>query len=148
EPSVVPRPVSMQLPDAPGFVLGDGAVVAADAPLTAVAARLVEELGADTGLRLDPDSTADAAVTLGLDSAIDAPEGYRLDIDAHGIRLTAGTPAGAYAGLQSLRQLVPLGAEGADRMVPAVSIRDEPRFAYRSAMLDVARHFFPVDEVK
>ena len=51
------------------------------------------------------------------------------------IRLAAHAPAGLFYGVQTLRQLVGRG-------VPAVRIRDRPRFAWRGAMLDVARHFF------
>lgn len=51
---------------------------------------------------------------------------------------------GVLYGLQSLRQLV-IAGEGA---VPAVTVRDKPYFAYRGAMLDVCRHFMPVEDVK
>jgi hexosaminidase len=47
--------------------------------------------------------------------------------------------------VQTLRQLLPVSGP---RRIPAVSIRDRPRFAWRGAMLDVARHFFTVREVK
>lgn len=145
-PTVVPLPVSLEASGAEGFDLTDGVVVTSDGALDPAAARLIDELSADTGLDLR--SGADGALTLSEDTAIAAPEGYRLDVDADGIRIAASTPAGAYAAVQSLRQLVPLGDPGTDRTVPAVAIRDEPRFAYRSAMLDVARHFFPVADVK
>jgi hexosaminidase len=149
DPTVVPLPVSLSASGSPGFELAEGAVVASDPALASAAERLVAELSADTGLDLQT-AAADGPgeVTLSEDASITAAEGYRLDVDAAGIRIAASTPAGAYAALQTLRQLVPLGDPGAERTVPAVTIRDEPRFAYRSAMLDVARHFFPVDDVK
>jgi hexosaminidase len=72
------------------------------------------------------------------------------------VRLAAARPAGLFRGLQTLRQLLPAGIEaeqGALRMaaawtVPAGRVVDRPRFAWRGGMLDVARHFFTVDEVK
>ena len=70
------------------------------------------------------------------------PEGYRLDIDDAGIRIDSADDAGAFFARQTLAQLT------IDGHVPFVSITDHPRFAYRGAMLDVARHFFVVDDVK
>ncbi|CAN5302411.1 beta-N-acetylhexosaminidase [soil metagenome] len=68
-------------------------------------------------------------------------EGYTLEIDGAGIRIEAADEAGLFYAHQTLRQLA------VDGRVPYVSITDHPRFAYRGAMLDVARHFFTVAEV-
>lgn len=70
------------------------------------------------------------------------PEGYTLEIDAAGIRIAAADEAGAFYARQTLLQLV------VDGRVPFATIEDHPRFAYRGAMLDVARHFFTVAEVE
>jgi hexosaminidase len=80
-------------------------------------------------------------------------EGYELTIAADGIRIVAYQPAGLFYGLQTLRQLLPSSIEyqAARRRpisVPFATIVDRPRFPWRGAMLDVARHFFGVDEVK
>nr|WP_231935237.1 beta-N-acetylhexosaminidase [Micromonospora viridifaciens] len=79
-------------------------------------------------------------------------EGYRLDVTASHIRITAVTAAGLFHGVQTLRQLLPAAVESATPVaerwvVPGGTIIDRPRFAYRGAMLDVARHFFPVEDV-
>ena len=74
-------------------------------------------------------------------------EGYELSITTDWVRLGANCPAGLFYGVQTLRQLLPAHSSGALRL-PAISIRDVPRFEWRSAMLDVARHFFGVEEVK
>ena len=74
-------------------------------------------------------------------------EGYELSITPHSIQLRANGVAGLYYGTQTLRQLLQTSPAGLTRL-PAVSIRDIPRFAWRGAMLDVARHFFGVDDVK
>ena len=78
---------------------------------------------------------------LSTDAALPA-EGYRLAVDAKGIRIQSADAAGAFYAQQTLAQLT------VDGRVPNVSIDDHPRFAYRGAMLDVARHFFPVESVK
>ncbi|MFI6711541.1 family 20 glycosylhydrolase [Nonomuraea sp. NPDC050478] len=80
-------------------------------------------------------------------------EGYTLSVTAAEVRIRAATPNGALHGVQTLRQLFPQWAEsgevvGAEWTVPAVEITDYPRFAHRGMMLDVARSFYPVDEVK
>src|SRR5688500_8388768 len=73
-------------------------------------------------------------------------EGYTLDVDAQGLRLSAPTAAGLFYGLQTLRQLVQPGSSEAG--IPALHIEDAPRFGYRGLMLDVARHMYPLDFIK
>lgn len=80
-------------------------------------------------------------------------EGYRLESARGGITLTARRPAGLFHAVQTLRQLLPAAVEKDTRQrgpwrVAGGTVTDTPRFAYRGAMLDVARHFFSVDEVK
>ena len=82
------------------------------------------------------------------------PEGYELDVTAGGIVISAASPAGAFYGIQTLRQLLPPGifshtpVHNVAWVVPAVSVKDKPRFAWRGLMLDVSRHIFTADEVK
>ncbi len=94
-------------------------------------------------------------VALALDrSAGDGPEAYTLAVTPTGIRIAAPEPAGVLWGAQTLRQLLPpafddtTGARAAAWPIPAVTIRDAPRFAWRGALLDAGRHFFPVPFVK
>jgi hexosaminidase len=87
-------------------------------------------------------------------------EGYRLNTSPDQARLVASTPAGLFYGVQTLRQLMPappaVQTDGqADRRtwiyqgrLPALEIMDHPRFEWRGAMLDVARHFHDVETVK
>ena len=74
-------------------------------------------------------------------------EGYELSISPDSLLLRAKCPAGLFYGVQTLRQLLPVHSSGAVSL-PALSIRDVPRFEWRGAMLDVARHFFGVEDVK
>lgn len=77
-------------------------------------------------------------------------EGYRLEITADAIRATAATPAGLFYAAQTLRQMLPpfAPAAGGELSAPGGVIEDYPRFRWRGAMLDVARHFFGVDDIK
>ncbi|MDG4758004.1 beta-N-acetylhexosaminidase [Micromonospora sp. WMMD710] len=79
-------------------------------------------------------------------------EGYQLDVTRRGVTIRATTPAGLFAGTQTLRQLLPADIEAPTRQrttwtIPGGRIIDYPRFAYRGAMLDLARHFHTVDEI-
>ena len=74
-------------------------------------------------------------------------EGYELSITPDSVVLHASRPAGLFYGIQTLRQLLPTNPSETISL-PALSIRDVPRFEWRGAMLDVARHFFSVDDVK
>lgn len=85
-------------------------------------------------------TTGRAAVRLVKDDSIKGKEAYRLQSDEEGVVISASTNAGIFYGIQSLRQLLPLTAKGT-AAVPAVLVTDEPRFAFRSFSLDVARNF-------
>ncbi|MCX5208919.1 beta-N-acetylhexosaminidase [Kitasatospora sp. NBC_00240] len=123
-----------------------------------IAEQLAAGLRRSTGLPLPV--TDGHGARDGIDLALDrtlseetGPEGYRLQADANGVRIAARTEEGLYRGTQTLRQLLPAEVESrtqasADWTVAPVGITDRPRYAYRGAMLDVARHFFTVDEVK
>jgi len=80
-------------------------------------------------------------------------EGYALVSKPAAVMLAAYRPQGLFRGVQTLRQLLPPKVESSTVRpgpwgVPAVKIGDAPRFGYRGVMLDVARHFFSVREVK
>jgi hexosaminidase len=80
-------------------------------------------------------------------------DGYRLTVTADSVRLVAGTPAGLFHGIQTIRQLLPVDIEseiGVERSwpIPGLTIVDRPRFGWRGSMLDPARHFLAVKEVE
>jgi hexosaminidase len=100
------------------------------------------------------DSDGDIVLILsGADPRI-GRHGYELTATSRLLAIRAEEPAGLFAGVQTLRQLLPASVESATAQagvvwtVPAGRIVDFPRFGYRGAMLDVARRFFPVDEVR
>ncbi|NNG35880.1 family 20 glycosylhydrolase [Nakamurella aerolata] len=101
------------------------------------------------------------AIKVSVDPTADYPtngqggdaEAYRLAVSSTGVQITAKTAKGAFYGVQTLRQLMPAWVESstpvsAPLQVAAVEIADAPRFAYRGVMLDVARSFQTVSEVK
>ena len=86
------------------------------------------------------------------DSAL-GDEGYELIITENLVTLTAFKPAGLFRGIQTVRQILPPLIESSTVQsqtwqIPTGTIRDFPRFSWRGVMLDVARHFFNVNDVK
>ena len=81
-------------------------------------------------------------------------EGYRAEVSASGVLVSAPEAAGLFYGLQTIRQLLPpqifreAKVEGVAWTMPAVTIEDRPRFGWRGAHLDVGRHFMPKEFVK
>jgi hexosaminidase len=94
-----------------------------------------------------PVNAAGTILILTSSGAEDLPaEGYTLSITPHKIVIT-GKGAGLFYGIQTLIQLFPIENTLVAKL-PCVEIHDKPRFAYRGMMLDVARHFFTVSQVK
>ena len=74
--------------------------------------------------------------------------GYRLKVSLDkGVEIEGNDAAGVFYGVQTLIQLLPTQAGILPRL-PELEIEDYPRFEYRGLLLDVVRHFFPVDYIK
>ncbi|WP_034041641.1 family 20 glycosylhydrolase [Wocania ichthyoenteri] len=85
---------------------------------------------------------------------VEGLEAYELHITQDSIILNSNTAAGSFRGIQTLRQIIPevsndtLIARTKIWTIPTGKIIDNPQFEYRGSMLDVARHFFSVEDVK
>ena len=80
-----------------------------------------------------------------------AKDAYTLDITADGITIVGSGYGGVFYGVQSLLQMMPAVYAGAVELplqVGCVAIKDAPLFEYRGMLLDVARTFLPVEDVK
>lgn len=77
-------------------------------------------------------------------------EKYNLDINEDQIVISSGSPEGYYRGWQTLKQLIQLNSSNniGNVYIPTGTINDAPNYEYRGTMLDVARHFFSLAEVK
>src|SRR5215210_7382138 len=78
--------------------------------------------------------------------SVDEDESYTLDVNERQAVLRAATVVGALRGLETFLQLLEGDREGF--YVPAVSIDDRPRFRWRGLMMDIARHFEPMEVLK
>ena len=118
---------------------------------------LKEKLSKATGSTVTVKSSGKSDIQLVLNAIADpmiGNEGYILSVRPKKITIRANKPAGLFYGAQTLIQLFPPQIESPTKVInvawkiPAVEIGDYPRVGWRGLMLDVARHFFTVDEVK
>ena len=119
--------------------------------LTALGTYLAEKLRSATGYIL-PISRDQGELVLELTTTGD-PEAYQLEVTGEGVRISAADEAGLFYGIQTLLQLLPVEinhttAQELNWILPQGTVMDKPDFAYRGSMLDVARHFISVEDVK
>jgi hexosaminidase len=158
-PRLVPQPTSL--------------VPAGDKPFVITAQTALEAAGGDDAIRVATMLASRIRPATGFPLAVSAPsaptnsirfqlrpdrtdlgdEGYELSVHPDSVRIVANRAAGLFHGEETLRQLLPVEVEsdiqvGRPWGIPSLVIRDVPRFAWRGAMLDVARHFFTVREVE
>lgn len=143
---LVPLPSSAQAADPVRLGASSRIVSGSDtlreAQILANAIELVSglALGVVEGIDADP---GDIALVL---EAGEHAEGYDIDTSDGVARVAGATAAGVFWGTQTLRQLLAHDEDGWYLMGAIIS--DAPRFEYRGVMLDVARHFFGVSDVK
>jgi hexosaminidase len=157
--SLLPQPAEVH-PAARGAVTvsdGDRVLVQAedDGQARAVAKRFAALVAATRGLHLRVETRADkrspAAIVFRLDLNADAANdaGYRIAIGDGEIEVTARTARGLfYGGVTVWQLLTPDGTRDAPARVAGGTIADRPRFAWRGLMLDSARHFQSVADIK
>lgn len=156
--SLLPAPAKASLSSTGATRIADGAVVAvrgADRQeLQAMAERFVQRVAETNGLHLHvADAGAEhAAITFEVNPAADIADasGYRIAVDAAGVRVTARTPRGAFYGSVTVWQLLtpPGWHRGEAIQVAQGVIEDQPRFAWRALSLDSGRHFQSVADIK
>lgn len=159
--SLIPKPVSIT--SASGcFELKAGAAIYVNGEseeLRKIGNYLAERLRLSTGFKLEVKSAetdpGPGNIYLNLTGSQSKPgdESYELSISRKIVKLSAKSPAGLFRGVQTVRQLLPAKIESSTRQecewkIAAGYISDYPDYAYRGAMLDVARHFFSVEDVK
>jgi hexosaminidase len=149
---IVQAPVSVVPQAGAGYVLPRDVTVSSD--VAGIGGYLAGVLRRSTGYAV-PVTAAPGTISLLLSGAPASvgPQGYRLDVTRSGVTVRARAAAGLFAGAQSLLELLPPSVEGGSVRpgpwtLPGGRVTDYPRYAYRGAMLDVARHFFTVAQVE
>lgn len=89
-----------------------------------------------------------SGIVLSLNKDIKEEEGYLIEVATDNIQIQGQTGNGVFYGIQTLRKSIPSIALSGDIEFQPVTIKDYPRFVYRGMMLDVGRHFLPVEFIK
>ncbi len=133
-----------------GFTVRDGATIGTatnDAGIAAAVRVLAAHVKVERGLSLAPRDGA-GAIMLSRDPSVRGDEAYRLVVDAKGIRISASGDRGLLYGAMTVAQLLsPDRNFGKPVKVPAVTVEDAPRFGWRGLMMDVARHYQPIESI-
>ena len=156
EYNIVPQPNQL-VPKEGRFELSNKVrlVVPSDAPeVKKVADGFAEQLKQTAGISLKEAESVDGkpAISFVLQEGM-PKEGYKLSVTPTLITVTASQPNGFFYGVQTIYQLLPPAVYGkelkkkADWSVPAVEIEDAPRFVHRGLMLDVCRHYAPIEYI-
>jgi len=157
----IPKPLKV-IPAHGGFALDEFTEIQ-----TTKAALDFEEIGkflavkikekTDLNIQVNTNEVPDIETTIYINKTnifnLDKPESYQLFITQDSVILNSNTAEGAFRGIQTLRQIIPETsndtlAKTKIWTIPTGEIIDNPQFEYRGTMLDVARHFFNVQDVK
>jgi len=156
--NIIPIPVSIE--HGKGFFVFRPSIrVIAENEAQTEALKLIDALAPAMGYRLKLASKARPkarAVILAIDEQLSqlGLEGYILEVSARQILIRAKQPAGLFYGIQTLLQLLPASIFSESEVkdinwkVPCLKIKDYPRFQWRGLLIDPARHFIPVNDVK
>ena len=151
--NIIPWPQHVEQKDGT-FTLSDGMSLACHTPeAKTIAEYFASKIARSTGYDINVGDKG--AINLLIDTAAVAnDEGYTLDVTPDSVTVVARTPQGLFYGMQSFMQLLPAEIEEPEKVrgiawtAQAVSIKDEPRFAYRGTMIDPCRHFLSVEDIK
>ena len=159
--SLIPKPLKI-IPTNSAFALDEFTAIytaKGAAGFQEVGEFLADKLAKKTNLRIAVNDeslkTVQRVIYINQSDSVELamPEAYQLYINQDSIIINSNTADGAFRGIQTLRQLVPETsndtlAEQKIWPIPSGKITDHPAFGYRGSMLDVARHFFSVEDVK
>lgn len=150
---VIPLPQNIEPNTGEAFILNGSTTIIypqGNEKLRRTAEFLSEYLQISTGIKLSisEEDKSDNIISLQSDYNNDNKEAYNLNVDEQRIVINGSSEAGTFYGVQTLRKSIPAYSDGHTISFPQVNIVDYPRFGYRGMMLDVGRHYFPVEFIK
>nr|AKC34129.1 Hex2 [uncultured Bacteroidetes bacterium] len=152
-PALIPQPVSVQ-PGEGSFKFSAGTGIRHDRALESEAKLLASDLAKLTDSQpktvvKELTNALPSEILLDFSEKTDLPpSGYELKVQPNGVVIRGKDAAGVFLGTRTLLQLLPAKLAEGSAAIPAVTITDYPRFAWRGMMLDVGRHFHPVPDIK
>ncbi len=145
-PSIIPKPLSQTTKEGT-FVLHSNTSLSYDASFKEVANYFSTFLKETYKLSIN-ETNKNGIIQFVTNTEIKHEEEYYLTITPQKIKIESKTTKGAFYGVQSLLQLLPIKTISDQIGIPCLAIKDKPQFVYRGMHLDVGRHFFPVAFVK
>ncbi|MCR5179936.1 MAG: beta-N-acetylhexosaminidase [Bacteroidaceae bacterium] len=170
---IIPQPKSVAVDSTQVFELRSGMGISYDASDPEVSRNVqmlrqwVEELTGITLALTPDDKKAPVKLVLGMASdkkskkakkgqaaqtqSEQQQEAYTISVGKAGLEIRARKPIGFFRAAQTLRKALPIASKedrGTAVQLPYAEIQDEPRFVYRGAHLDCARHYFSVEVIK
>ena len=153
--SMIPRPLSVRA-TGKAFTLDKDVIIYVQQghdDLVSIAQRLASQINLATGFTNVievAEENGQRGIFVQLEDKDDwaNEEAYVISINSNQIKINAPTAHGAFNAVQTLVQLMPFHGASEEVSIPTGTIRDVPQYAWRGAMLDVARHFFSVEDVK
>ena len=120
-----------------------------DRQLAFTAERFQAIVAQEMQVHLTPSDKPDAPIQLLIDTQLQGEQHYQIQIDHQRLLIKGKTPQAVFYGVMTFHQIL-LGDQlhTLQQAVSPIRIDDKPRFAYRALMLDPARHFLPVNDVK
>lgn len=149
---IIPKPASLVAAEGKQIIKKGMSISFSDSSLLPVVNLLQAQIANGTlSVKWVPaNKRSSAAIHFAIDNN-QPNEAYRVQIGAKQTLITALNGPGAFYAVQTLLQLLPATPDVNPAVLvslPQCTIEDKPRFGYRGLMLDVARHFFTVEEVK
>lgn len=150
EVNIIPKPNSIKETKGEFFALKEGTAIRYDKRLKKEAILLAKAILKDTGVRVkmvreEQRIALPSEIYLDIADGNGAKESYSLSVAPKKVKVTGADAAGAFYGSQSLLQLIPVKGPA---KLPAVEVKDSPRFGWRGMHLDVGRHMFDVKDIK
>nr|WP_321410853.1 family 20 glycosylhydrolase [uncultured Carboxylicivirga sp.] len=148
----IPYPVMVNA-NGISYVLDDENIIEVvnNEELGAIAEYMKNQMQSITGLNFDVREVKMATgknIFIGLSQESKTDESYELSITKAGVTLMAAQASGVFYGIQTILQGVEFNKSEGVWIMPGGEISDYAKYGYRGVMLDVARHFFSVDDVK
>lgn len=147
--SIIPEPVETTFTEGTFTITRNTCIVTSGKEEHSSADFLVDYLYRYLGypLKTEKKTKSSGHITLVNKKNGEVSGGYTLEVSPNGVNIEGNDAAGVFYGVQTLIQLLPTRA-GVLPTLPAIGIKDYPRFEYRGMHLDVARHYFPVAYIK
>lgn len=149
---VIPLPKDIKYTQAGNFVITNKTLICfpqGDKELKRCADFLANYINASTGMRLMVSNLPAQRNCIKLNRSLHSvhTDAYNIRVNSEMLFINGSSAAGAFYAIQTLRKALPIGT-AKEVIVPSCNVEDYPRFAYRGAHLDVARHFMSADSVK